>query len=64
MLEREREREERRERAFGDPADDAFSSGAAHAAADYYNAVDELINRTLSSDSEAFLQQVEQENGQ
>jgi hypothetical protein len=64
MLEREREREERRERTADGPTDDAFSSGAAHAAAEYYNVVDDLINRTISSNSEAFLQQVEQESGQ
>ena len=63
MLNLERQREERREQICGDPADGA-AGNAAGSAVDYYSVVDNLINSTISSDSEAFMQQVEQENGQ
>ena len=63
MLNLQRQREERRERIVGDPASDT-AGGTAGATVDYYSAVDNLISATISSDSEAFNQQIEQENGQ
>lgn len=62
MLERERQREERRTRAAGDPVGGA--QGGTTPSVDYYAAVDNLITSTISADSEAFNQQIEQENGQ
>lgn len=64
MLRTEREREQRRDSAVVDPEEETCEADAAHAAVDYYNAVDNLINNTISADSQAFVQQVEQENGQ
>ena len=63
MLNLERQREERRERVGGESAE-ASGAGGADTGVDYYDVVDNLISSTISSDSEAFIQQIEQENGQ
>jgi len=58
----ERQHEERHERRAVRHDEDATSSLESDAG--YYSALDQLIQTTMSSDSEAFLQQSEQENGQ
>ena len=62
MWEIERRREEERPARAGDPAEGA--GGGVATAIECFNAVDDLISSTISSDSEAFNQQIEQENGQ
>ena len=63
MLQRERRRDREQEAGAGDPS--CGSAGNARQTAEmYYNAVDDAISRALSSNSELFNVQVEQENGQ
>ncbi len=62
MLQRERRREETRERMVGEP--EGGGGGNSTAGLDYYNAVDNAINNAISSNSELFISQIEQENGQ
>ena len=62
MLERQRQHDEVRERTGGEPTDGGAQGGST--GVDYYNVVDNVINNTISSDSEAFNLQIEQENGQ
>ncbi len=60
MLEVQRRREEVGVRA--DPIESAGAGGSE--GRDYFRVVDDFINNLLSSNSEAFNQQIEQENGQ
>jgi hypothetical protein len=63
MLQRERRREEPRERGADEPA----ASGVTNSiptSDDFYSAVDNAINNAMSSNSELFNAQIEQENGQ
>ncbi len=67
MLEIQRQREEGQREERRETMVDASAEGAggdAGVGVDYYDVVDNLINSTISSDSEAFNQQIEQENGQ
>ena len=61
MLEIERRREVERTRRGGEPVGNAQGGSSE---VDYYSAVDNLISSTISSNSEAFNLQIEQENGQ
>ena len=58
-IERVREREEQRQQPSGDAAGSTTGGGT-----NFFNVVDQPINNTVSADSEAFNQQIEQENGQ
>ena len=63
MLQRERRSEEPRERAAGEPAGGGITNSL-QAGEDFYSAVDNAINNAMSSNSELFIAQIEQENGQ
>ncbi len=60
MQEIERRRQDERTRRGGE----SVAGSGPPATVDYYGALDNLINETLSGDSEAFIEQSEQTHGQ